>query len=310
MGETPAEQLHAMTKKWDAMYASASRDGKTLLLLAFRLALVDVTGGEESMDENLVLMDNISSELEGLLFSANSTLESLYINIETNEQTINLLTEQRDNLQIELQQVIDSNSTVISELEANIIQLNQQIIDLETDSLSLNSQIIDAQEEISELTNTINALTDQISKLTYQLFTDTQGCPYSAPSEKMKIGWDLNSDNQLLGNEEIQMVSGDCMAGIGKVAPVDDNGNERIAQMVEMGGVLYFTADDGIHGSELWRSDGTVGGTYMVIDLTPPMCPTCENRTDFSIVNIPYACKLLTQELISMNIAPRFVTED
>jgi len=40
------------------------------------------------------------------------------------------------------------------------------------------------------------------------------------------------------------------------------------------------------------------------------LCPTCENRTDFSIVNIPYACKLLTQELISMNIAPRFVTED
>jgi len=75
----------------------------------------------ESMNENLALINNISSELEGLLFSANSTLESLYINLETNEQTINLLTEQRDNLQIELQQVIDSNSTVISELEANLI---------------------------------------------------------------------------------------------------------------------------------------------------------------------------------------------
>jgi DNA-directed RNA polymerase II subunit RPB2 len=39
------------------------------------------------------------------------------------------------------------------------------------------------------------------------------------------------------------------------------------------------------------------------------LCPTCENRTDFSIVNIPYACKLLTQELISMNIAPRYITQ-
>ena len=39
------------------------------------------------------------------------------------------------------------------------------------------------------------------------------------------------------------------------------------------------------------------------------LCTTCENRTDFAIVNIPYACKLLTQELISMNIAPRFITE-
>jgi DNA-directed RNA polymerase II subunit RPB2 len=38
-------------------------------------------------------------------------------------------------------------------------------------------------------------------------------------------------------------------------------------------------------------------------------CPTCDNRTSFSKIHLPYACKLLFQELITMNIAPRLITE-
>jgi DNA-directed RNA polymerase II subunit RPB2 len=39
------------------------------------------------------------------------------------------------------------------------------------------------------------------------------------------------------------------------------------------------------------------------------LCHTCGNRSDFSYVEIPYACKLLFQELNTMNIAPRLLTE-
>ena len=37
-------------------------------------------------------------------------------------------------------------------------------------------------------------------------------------------------------------------------------------------------------------------------------CHTCDNRVDFAYVELPYSCKLLFQELITMNIAPRIMT--
>jgi DNA-directed RNA polymerase II subunit RPB2 len=38
------------------------------------------------------------------------------------------------------------------------------------------------------------------------------------------------------------------------------------------------------------------------------LCKLCDNRTEFSEVKLPYACKLLFHELITMNVAPRMIT--
>ena len=42
-----------------------------------------------------------------------------------------------------------------------------------------------------------------------------------------------------------------------------------INNFTEFNGKLYFTADDGVNGNELWVSDGTAEGTVLVADISP-----------------------------------------
>ena len=49
---------------------------------------------------------------------------------------------------------------------------------------------------------------------------------------------------------------------------------------------------------------------YTNSDFTIHLCKNCGNRTEFSLVDMPYANKLLFQELQTINIVPRIITEN
>jgi len=56
-------------------------------------------------------------------------------------------------------------------------------------------------------------------------------------------------------------------------------------------------------------NDGSNNKISSNSDFSIHLCKTCGNKTDFALVNMPYAYKLLSQELQTINVVPRIITE-
>ena len=56
-------------------------------------------------------------------------------------------------------------------------------------------------------------------------------------------------------------------------------------------------------------NDGNSKKMYTYADFSIHLCKTCGNKTDFAKVEVPYAFKLLSQELQTINVVPRIITE-
>ena len=77
-------------------------------------------------------------------------------------------------------------------------------------------------------------------------------------------------------------------------------------------GASRFTKDRIYHSSDTFEVH-TCKSCGLIAVFNPEkkihVCKTCNNRTKFNRIQLPYACKLLFQELITMNIAPRVIAK-
>lgn len=53
------------------------------------------------------------------------------------------------------------------------------------------------------------------------------------------------------------------------VKDINPGGSSNPTELTKVGNTLFFAANDGVHGTELWKSDGTGAGTKMVKNIRP-----------------------------------------
>src|SRR4051812_30613932 len=86
--------------------------------------------------------------------------------------------------------------------------------------------------------------------------------PASRPAHKMGLSLEQLESRQLLSASPLDL-------GIAAVSSVIGSQSSNPHHFATVGKTLYFTANDGVHGRELWRTDGTVATTSLVKDVNP-----------------------------------------
>lgn len=104
---------------------------------------------------------------------------------------------------------------------------------------------------------------DGTAKGTYPLITGCDNCFFQwydlTPSSAFFFGYDRS------GGFALWVTSGTPATTLPLVSGLTVYESLWVPEQ----GLYYFTADDGVHGRELWRTDRTVPGTFMVTDLVP-----------------------------------------
>ena len=248
---------------------------------ALEAELSDSISDHDSSLEQITTLEAALAESMASLAVIESTMADMRTSLAGYEEERSNLIDQRDDVLHQLN-VSEGNNSILLE---QITTLDSEIDDLDEQILGLASDLAQKENQVANLENTISALGYTMSQLTHTLVFKTGDCPLGNPGYFMDIGFDDGEGLGIDGDgkvtyDEIQTTIGECPGNYGIVYNETTSEHDWAQQrVVEMGGVLYFIADDGESGWELWRSDGTVSGSYIVKDIRGEECETIQNAS-------------------------------
>ena len=272
---------------------SSSDDAKDEQIASLQSELTNLTSEKVDAVANAASLESTLTQTQNALEIAENEIISLLLELNNTEWHRANLSNVLTNVMEQLNNTQDDE--LINSYQNQISELNQQISDADAQISDINQDMQQKNQQISNLQATNNALQSTLNSLTYSIRDRINSCPQDNPGLEMVIGYDDGSGNGLpndgiLQSDEVESRIGECPGDNGMVLEFQNNsGGWGPSLFAEMGGILYFAGDDGIHGWELWRSDGTIDGTYMVKDLREEECTsgtdpetgestvTCEN---------------------------------
>ncbi len=239
--------------------------------------LANMTAQADESAAHAATLEVTLSEALDNLEESNADLTQLSVRLDAAEWHKANLTNQLSETMEQLNQTQDSG--MMAQLEGEIANLTSQMEAADSQIATLNSEISQKESEINQLDATVTALESTMSSLTYEIRNRIDSCPEDNPGMEIVVGYDDGSgaatpDDGRVNYDEVQFTVGECPGDSGVVSQLQA-GEARDwgpSLFVEMGGNIYFAGNDGEHGWELWRSDGTVGGTYMVKDVREEEC--------------------------------------
>ena len=109
--------------------------------------------------------------------------------------------------------------------------------------------------------------TDGTAGGTFMLADIAPGVNGSGPRDFCPYGGELFFIASFSGDEGLWKTDGTTVGTV--LVKAFNSGAHEPAELVQMGGRLYFRAGDSTHGRELWTSNGTTAGTRYAVDIVP-----------------------------------------